>query len=73
MDLAMRKTRPVESHTFAGMEQAVAEQSKAAALYTAEQLTARMLEPLGDISRRAGEMERNGPLFIGTGSNPTLF
>jgi hypothetical protein len=55
------------------MEQAVAEQSKAAALYTAEQLTARMLEPLGDISRRAGEMERNGPLFIGTGSNPTLF
>jgi hypothetical protein len=67
------RRKPVESHTFAGMEQAAAEQSKAAALYTAEELTARMLEPLGDISRKSGEMERNGPLFVGTGSNPTLF
>jgi hypothetical protein len=41
----MRKTKskPVESHTFAGMETAIEEQSKAAALYTAEELTSRLV------------------------------
>lgn len=67
------KRRPVESHTFSGMETAVEEQSKAAALYTAEELSAKMLEPLGSISRKSGEMERNAPLFYGTGDNRLLF
>jgi hypothetical protein len=68
-----RKPRPVESHTFAGMETAVEEQSKAAALYTAEELTKRLLEDRQSIDRAAGEMERNAPLFFGQGDNPSLF
>ena len=67
------KRRPVESHTFVGMEAVVEQQATAAALYSAEELSARMLEPLTNISRKAGDMERNAPLFHGTGSNPTLF
>lgn len=69
----MRRTRPVASHTFTGMESAVEQQATAAALYSAEELSARMLEPLTNISRKAGDMERNAPLFHGAGDNPTLF
>ncbi len=69
----MRKIKPVESHTFAGMESAVSLQQEAAAVYTAEELTKRLLEPGQSISKRAGEMERNAPLFHGTGDNPSLF
>ena len=69
----MRKAKPVESRTFAGMEQDVRLQSEAAAVYTAEELTKRLLEPGQSISKRAGEMERNAPLFHGTGDNPSLF
>lgn len=32
-----------------------------------------MREPLGNISRKAGQIERESPLFFGAGSNPTLF
>ena len=67
------RRRPVASHTFAGMEAVVEQQATAAALYSAEELSARMLEPLANVSRKAGDMERNAPLFHGTGSNPTLF
>lgn len=66
------KNKPVESHTFAGMETAVAEQATAAAIQQAEELTARMREPLKNISAQAGEMEENSPLFYGK-INPTLF
>ena len=70
----MRKTsKLVASHTFTGMETAVEEQSKAAALYTAEELTKRLLEPGPSIDKKSGEMERNAPLFHGTGDNPSLF
>jgi hypothetical protein len=69
----VRKPRPVESHTFAGMETAVSEQATAAAIQQAEELTAKMREPLADISARAGKLERESPLFYGTGDNPTLF
>jgi hypothetical protein len=65
--------RPVESRTFAGMEEAVTLHSQAAAELQAEELTARLLEPRPTIDRAAGEMERNAPLFYGTGDNPTLF
>ena len=68
-----RSARPVESHTFAGMETAVTAQAEAAALYTAEELTKRLLEDRQSIDRATGEMERHSPLFHGTGSNPTLF
>jgi hypothetical protein len=30
-------------------------------------------EPLGNVSRKAGQMEREAPLFFGTGENPDLF
>ena len=36
-------------------------------------LTAAMREPIRDISVTAGRMERDAPLFFGSGSNPTLF
>jgi len=67
------KRRPVESHTIAGMEAAVTQQEHAAAVFAGEELTAKLLEPLQDISKRAGEMERRAPLFFGTGDNPGLW
>ena len=69
----MRKRRPVESHTFAGMETAVELQAAAAGELQAEEMTAKLLEPLGDINSRTGKMERESPLFFGTGNNPSLF
>jgi GGDEF domain-containing protein/2'-5' RNA ligase len=49
-----------------GMEGAVREQDEVAAEEQGRELAARMLEPKGDISRAAGEMERLSPLFRGT-------
>ena len=69
----MRKAKPVESHIFDGMETAVTAQAEAAALYTAEELTKRLLEDRQSIDRAAGEMERDSPLFFGQGENPSLF
>jgi hypothetical protein len=68
----VKRRRPVESHTFAGMETAVSEQSQAAAQYQADELSAKLLEPLGDINHRAGKLERESPLFFGQ-VHPTLF
>ena len=69
----MRKQRkPVESHTFAGMASAVAAQAQAAGEKHAEELSAKLLEPLGNINHRAGELERDSPLFFGK-VQPTLF
>ena len=67
-----RKAKPVESHTFAGMETAVEKQAAAAGELQAEELTARMREPLGNINHRAASMEEDSPLFFGK-VNPTLF
>ena len=67
-----RMVKPVESHTFAGMETAVELQSQAAAAMQAEELTAEMLKPLADINHRAGELERDSPLFFGK-VQPVLF
>lgn len=39
---------------------------------TAE-MTARMRRPLKDVSCASGIIERESPLFSGSGSNPTLF
>jgi hypothetical protein len=55
------------------METAVTEQATAAAIQTAAELTARLLETRPTIDKQAGRMERESPLFYGTGDNPTLF
>lgn len=67
------KRKPVESHTFLGFETALEAHKASAAELSGEELTARMLEPKGDINSRAGRMERESPLFFGQGENPTLF
>jgi len=67
-----RTVKPVESHIFAGMETAVEEQAQAAAVYSGEELTKRMLEARPSIDARAGSMENDSPLFYGK-INPTLF
>ena len=68
-----RKIKPVSSHTLAGMAQAVIAQELAAAAQAGEELTKAMQQVKSDVSRRAGEMERESPLFFGTGDNPSLF
>lgn len=71
--MARRKqARPVESHDLPGFTVAIREQAEAAAQYQGEELTAKLLEPLGNISHRAGDMENDSPLFFGK-VNPTLF
>ena len=66
----MRK--PVASHTFAGMEQAVTAQAEAAGIQTAAELSAKLLEPRRSIDTAAAAMELDSPLFYGT-IHPTLF
>jgi hypothetical protein len=39
----------------------------------AQELSAEIRRPLKDVSRTTGIMERESPLFHGTGANPTLF
>ena len=68
----MRKSRPIESHTFAGMEQAVQLQAQAAGEKQAEELTAKLIEPRLSINAATGRMEQDAPLFFGT-IHPTLF
>jgi hypothetical protein len=58
--------------TFAGMETAVTEQAQAAAEYSAEELTARLLEPRKSIDAKTQAIENDSPLFYGV-INPTLF
>jgi len=70
--MASRKAKLIQSHTFAGMETAVAQQAEAAAVYQGEELTAKLLEPRPSIDAKAGEMERDSPLFYGK-VQPTLF
>lgn len=36
-------------------------------------LSAKLREPVGDVSAMAGRMERDSPLFFGKGDSPTLF
>ena len=56
-----------------GLEDADKARTEARSMAEAYDLTQRMSEPGRDISRTSGEMERNSPLFFGTGDNPTLF
>jgi len=59
--------------SFAGMETADEDRAAASGIATAEELSALMRTPKADISGRSGRMEREAPLFFGTGDNPTLF
>ena len=61
-----------ESLTFDGMETAVTEQSAAAGVYTAEELTKRMVEARPSIDKKTRAIEMDSPLFFGT-IHPTLF
>lgn len=61
------------SGTLAGMETADADREAARQVQQAEDLTAELRRPLRDISAKAGRMEREAPLFYGTGENPSLF
>jgi hypothetical protein len=49
------------------------DREKARLEYEAGELTKEMRRPLGDVSKKAGLIERESPLFYGSGSNPTLF
>jgi hypothetical protein len=61
------------SYALAGMEGCDSERESAAGVATAQRLSERLRAPGRDVSADAGEMERNSPLFFGTGENPTLF
>jgi hypothetical protein len=56
--------------TLPGMEHVPAEHAEALAQATGEALTAKLLEPLADIERKAGEIEQRSPLFRDTEANP---
>ena len=65
--------RPEDSLTFIGLETCDTDRAEALGIAQAAELTARMRQTRGDISGKAGRMERDSPLFFGTGDNPTLF
>jgi hypothetical protein len=68
--LAMRDLAAV---SLPGLETVHRERVAAYAQATGEQLTAKMRTPKGNISESAGRIERDSPLFFGTGENPGLF
>ncbi|MGB6876128.1 MAG: hypothetical protein WBD87_08840 [Candidatus Acidiferrales bacterium] len=53
-----------------GLEDATAEQARAAAVTRGERLTQEANRPLGSIESAAGEMETKSPLFRGTKASP---
>ena len=64
---------PIHMYNFAGMETADEDRAKALASSQREEMETRLRSTRGYISARAGDLERNSPLFYGSGSNPTLF
>jgi hypothetical protein len=62
-----------ESLALPGFDAALQEKFEAQAKATADELNRILREPLGNISHNAGNIERDSPLFFGTGDNPTLF
>ena len=67
------EVRPEDSLTFAGLEMCDEDREKALGIAQADELTARLRSTRGDISGKAGRMERESPLFFGTGDNPLLW
>ncbi len=56
--------------TLPGLENAVAENKKSAAVELGRKLTEKINEPAKSIESAAGEMETKSPLFRGTGASP---
>ena len=69
----MDKSKEIESLPLMGMEQTDKERAEALGIAEAERLTEILHSKKGDVSDRAGKMERESPLFFGAGENPTLF
>jgi hypothetical protein len=67
------EVRPEDSLTFAGLETCDTDRQIALGVAQAEELTARLRSTRGDISAKAGRMERESPLFFGTGDSPLLW
>jgi hypothetical protein len=65
--------RPEDSLTFAGLETCDEDREKALVLSMREEMETRLRSTRGDISSKAGRMERESPLFYGTGANPLLW
>jgi hypothetical protein len=64
---------PLHILTLQGMDSTDADREAARQVQQAQDLTAELRRPLADVSAKAGKMEREAPLFFGTGTNPTLF
>jgi hypothetical protein len=60
-------------HSLELFSDADRERQAAFELAEAERMTQELRTPLKDISRAAGIMERESPLFYGSGANPLLF
>jgi hypothetical protein len=71
----LQPPKPPPSRALPGMEGADAERAQAEAEQQGRELTERLREPGANISKKAGQMERESPLFFGTGAGgqDTLF
>jgi hypothetical protein len=69
----MKTRKPVQSHALLGMAEDIVKRLEAEQLAMQQNLSAILKTPLGNISSKAGEMERDSPLFFGTGTNRSLF
>jgi hypothetical protein len=65
-------THPNHQAAIPCMESA-ADRAQARAEAEGAELSAEIRRPLRDVSKAAGIMEREAPLFFGTGENPSLF
>jgi len=61
------------SPILAGMETETLARVQAEAEARAAEMSAKLLEPMGNVNGKAGKMEREFPLFLGTGQNPCLW
>lgn len=68
-----KKVKEVESLTITGMDGLLAEQNEARIEREVNEMQEQMRKHLADVSKAAGEMERESPLFFGRGDNPSLF
>ncbi len=68
-----KKANEVISLTMLGMDGLLTEQNEARLGAELNDMQERMRKPLTDVSKAAGEMERESPLFFGCGDNPSLF
>lgn len=61
------------SQFFEVMGNVAGDRAEARGIAEGQELTAELLKPKADISSKAGRLERESPLFFGTGENPGLF